>query len=67
MTESSVESASMIVDTESRRIFLPNEGWLTAEAFWDIYYNHAERLPEGIDFDAVNRLGPTPPAPAHQP
>jgi len=64
VTDAAVEPASMIVDLESHRIFLPDEGWLTAEAFWDLYYNHADRLPEGIDFDAVDRLGPMPPAPA---
>jgi len=62
-TEAAVEPASMIVDVENRRIFLPDEGWLSAEAFWDFYYHHADRLPEDIDFDAVNRLGPMPPAP----
>jgi len=66
MTESPVEPASMIVDPESHRIFLPDEGWLTTEAFWDIYYHHPERLPGDIDFDAVNRLGPMPPAPTEQ-
>lgn len=61
--ETGVEPASMVVDLDAQRIFLPNDGWLTAAAFWDLYYSHAERLPEGIDFDAVNRLGPMPPAP----
>jgi len=66
-TEAAVEPASMIVDVENRRIFLPDEGWLSPEGFWDLYYHHADRLPGGIDFDAVNRLGPMPPAPAAEP
>lgn len=62
-----IESSSTIVDLEAHRIFLPSEGWLTADAFWDLYYNHPDRLPAGIDFDAVNQLGPMPPAPTTQP
>jgi hypothetical protein len=62
-----VESSSTIVDLEAHRIFLPSEGWLSADAFWDLYYKHPDRLPADIDFDAVNQLGPMPPAPTTQP
>lgn len=62
-----VEPSSLIVDVETQRIFVPSEGWITADAFWDLYYTHPERLPGDIDFDAVNQLGPMPPAPGAEP
>ena len=64
---SQVEPSSVTVDLETQRIFLPTTGWLTADAFWDLYYNHPEQLPPGIDFDAVNQLGPMPPTPSAKP
>ena len=57
-----VEPSSMIVDLEARRVFLPGEGWLTEDAFWEIYHDHPEKLPGDIDFDALIELGyPDPP------
>ncbi len=57
-----VTPSSMQVDLEGRRVFLPNEGWLTEDEFWRIYYEEPQRLPAGLDFEALKRLGyPTEP------
>lgn len=44
------------VDLENRRVFLPEQGWLDATAFWDIYYNHPGDLPDEIDHGALEPL-----------
>jgi len=54
----------MRVDLEGRRVFLPNEGWLTADEFWRIYYEEPQRLPAGLDFEALIKLGYPSEAPA---
>ena len=64
---SAVKPSSVVIDLEARRILLPNEGWLSPDAFWDLYYHHPERVPEGIDFAAINQLAPMPPAPTGEP
>ncbi len=39
-----------------RRVFLPGEGWISAEAFQDIYHNHPQKLPAEMDFEQVHEL-----------
>lgn len=52
-----VTPSSMQVDLEGRRVFLPEEGWLTEDEFWRLYYEEPQRLPDGLDFEALRRLG----------
>ncbi len=52
-----VTPSSMTVDLEGHRVFLPNEGWLTEEEFWRIYYEEPQRLPGELDFGALHKLG----------
>jgi hypothetical protein len=47
----------MQVDLERRLVYLPSEGWLNEDDFWDIYYNQPEKLPGTMDFDALGKLG----------
>ena len=65
-TPARVTPSSMQVDLEGRRVFLPHEGWLTAEEFWRIYFDEPQRLPGDLDFEAVNQLRPMSPAPTAQ-
>jgi len=56
---SSVEIAisPVVVDLENRLVFLPSTGWLSEDAFWDIYFNEPQKLPDNIDFDEIHKLG----------
>ena len=65
--DTKIQIGELCIDLEARRILLPNEGWLSPDAFWDLYYHHPERVPEGIDFAAINQLAPMPPAPTGEP
>ncbi len=44
------------IDRAGERVFLPGQGWLGYAAFWDLYYNHPERLPHDVDHQALHRL-----------
>jgi len=47
----------VVVDLENRLVFLPSLGWLSEDAFWDIYFNDPQKLPGNIDFDEIHKLG----------
>jgi len=38
------------IDIDQLRVMVPGEGWLSARAFWDIYYTDPQKLPGDIDF-----------------
>jgi len=57
------EPDSFAVDLDGRRVFLPGRGWLAADAFWDLYYNHPGELPGDIDHAALQSLRETGPDP----
>jgi len=44
------------IDLSERRVFLPGDGWISAETFRDIYYNQPQKLPGDLDFDLVHQL-----------
>ncbi len=50
------EPTKFTVDAEGRRVFLPEKGWLSSAAFWDIYYNRPGELPGDIDHQALHSL-----------
>jgi len=47
----------MQVDLDRRMVYLPDQGWLNEDEFWNIYYNEPDKLPGDIDFDALLDLG----------
>lgn len=52
-----VAAAKMQVDFDRRMVYLPDQGWLSEDEFWNIYYNEPDKLPGEIDFDALVELG----------
>ncbi|MHC5112628.1 MAG: hypothetical protein ACYTHJ_22455 [Planctomycetota bacterium] len=44
------------IDLERQRVLIPNEGWMSAADFWEIYYNEPQRLPGDIDFQKLLQL-----------
>ena len=55
ISKSTAEPAvpDMIVNPETREVYLSTTGWLSEEAFWDIYYNDPTRLPSNLDWEAL--------------
>jgi len=56
----------LIVDLETRQVYVPDVGWLSEADFWVLYHEEPEKLPGDIDFEALRELGypvsdPTPP------
>jgi hypothetical protein len=52
------DPTAFAVDAELRRVFVPGTGWITAEAFWDIYYHRPDELPADLDHDALTAIRP---------
>jgi hypothetical protein len=44
------------VDLERGQVHVPGVGWLRADEFWDLYYNHPEKLPGDLDTAALAQL-----------
>ncbi len=44
------------IDLEGQRVLLPGDGWISVPEFWDIYYNHPQKLPGDIDFAKLQQL-----------
>jgi hypothetical protein len=44
------------IDLEQRRVLVPGEGWLSAQAFWEIYYLSPQKLPGDIDFAVLREF-----------
>lgn len=44
------------IDLQGQRVLLPGDGWISAAEFWDIYYNHPQKLPGEIDFEMLQKL-----------
>ena len=44
------------IDVAGKRVRLPGEGWISAQAFWEIYYNQPQKLSGEIDFELLQAL-----------
>jgi len=44
------------IDLDAKRIMLPGDGWISAQAFWTVYYTDPQRLPGDIDFDLLRQF-----------
>jgi len=44
------------IDLDRQRVMVPGEGWLSAQAFWEIYYAEPQKLPGDIDFAALREF-----------
>lgn len=44
------------VDIEGKRVFFPEQGWMSAQDFWVIYYDQPEKLPADLDFERLESL-----------
>jgi len=44
------------IDLDRQRVMVPGEGWLSARAFWEIYYTEPQKLPGDIDFAALREF-----------
>ena len=54
--EPSVAEAPRIPKRQYGRVFIPDLGWLDETAFWAMYDNEPEKLPDTLDFYAVHLL-----------
>jgi len=45
-----------VVDLDARRVYLPGTGWVSGDAFLDLYLNRPADLPDDIDLHAVHEL-----------
>lgn len=45
-----------VVDLDARRVYLPGTGWVSGDAFLDLYQNRPADLPDDIDLHAVHEL-----------
>lgn len=50
------EPTAFTVDVEGRRVFVPREGWRSADEFRYLYENRPQDLPSDIDHDAMMGL-----------
>jgi len=48
------------IDLEKRQVFIPSNGWVSTEVFWEIYHNNPEKLPGDIDFNLLQQLKDLP-------
>ncbi len=46
----------MTVDLGKHRVFLPGQGWLSVQNFWELYYQTPEKLPDEMDFQLIEHL-----------
>lgn len=53
---SQIEVEKLEIDLAAKLVRLPGEGWISAQAFWEIYYNQPQKLPGEIDFELVQAL-----------
>ena len=60
-TDPTVEPQATVVDSqipkrEDGRVFFPELGWLDEPAFWEMYTNEPEKLPDSLDLYAAHQL-----------
>ena len=54
----SAEGETFAVDAERGMVRLPGRGWVSSEAFWELYHHRPEELPPDLDHGALAVLRP---------
>ena len=56
MPAKKVKVEKLEIDLTGKRAFIPAEGWVSARAFWQIYFDQPEKLPGEIDFELLQQF-----------